>query len=140
MKISDALVGVYDYFNESYVKENSLSGAKGASFYFLYLLDKTGLLNRDELASVYQEVLGVELKSHYVGPFENLESLNQFAFNLCQKKDAEKIYILSAEEYNQIIENSVNDVSTFSQAIMAKANCLENIDHRKKGFLGKLFN
>lgn len=139
MEFGDSILAIYDYFNESYVTEKTVDSKEGASYYLLYVVDRTGLINQDELMKMYRDLHGAKRSSYYVGPFESLESLNQFAFHVCQNWNADKICLVSAAEYNEILGRDVMDISSFKENMFSKANCLKNIEHKKKGFLGKIF-
>jgi hypothetical protein len=127
------LIGVYQYFNPNPEEEI------GASYYLLYLLDQRGILEKEDAKKLYQEShTSFDLKSKYIGPFESVDNINQFAFLLCEKLDAQKISLLSAQEYNGLLEHT-QQASDFHRDLLLKGNVIDNIDKKEKGFFKKLF-
>lgn len=129
----DYLIGVYQYFNP--FPEDEV----GSAYYILYLLDQKGILEKDEARLIFQEnYKEVELKSKWLGPFESLDTLNQFSFYLCEKLDAQKISLLSVQEYNALLEQTLQS-SDFHRDLLIKGNILENIDKKEKNIFKRLF-
>jgi hypothetical protein len=130
---TDYLIGVFQYFDPFPEEE------RGPSYYLLYLLDQKGVLEKDEAVKIFQEKFKVDvLKSKWLGPFDSLDDLNQFAFFLCEKLDAQKISLLSVQEYNTLLEQTLQ-ASDFHRDLLVKGNVFENIDKKEKGFFKKLF-
>lgn len=129
----DYLIGVYQYFNPFPEEE------RGSAYYLLYLLDQRGLLEKDDAKKLFHEgEPDYDLKSKWIGPFESLDNLNQFAFLLCEKLDAQKISLLSVPEYNGLLEHTIQ-ASDFHRDLLEKGNVIENIDKKEKSFFKKLF-
>jgi hypothetical protein len=129
----DYIIGVYQYFNPFPEDES------GSAYYLLYLLDQRGLLEKSDAIKLFQEKYPNEtLKSKWLGPFDSVDNLNQFAFILCEKLNARKINLLSVQEYNSLLEQTIN-ASDFHQHIIEMGNVFENIDRKEKGFFKKLF-
>ena len=131
---TDYLIGVYQYF-EPFPEEE-----KGAAFYLLYLLDQKVLLEKDEAIKMFKEKYNYEeVAAKWIGPFNSIEVLNQFAFFLCEKLEANKISLVSVQEYNALLEQTIQ-ANDFHRDLLLKGNVLENIDKKGKGFFKKLFS
>ncbi|MGZ3787617.1 MAG: hypothetical protein ACXVLQ_03800 [Bacteriovorax sp.] len=131
------IVGVYNYVN-AFPELNSDS-----AYYLLYLLDEKGLLDKSIAHKLYDEHFKSELSSanihqNMIGPFDSTDHLNQFAFQLCEEMNAQKVSILSVQEYNTLLENS-HSASDFHRDLLLKGNVMENIERKKKGFLSRFF-
>jgi hypothetical protein len=130
----DYLIGVYHHFDPFPEEE------RGAAYYILHLLDQRGLLEKDEAIKIFQSKYKTEIfHSKWIGPFESLDTLNQFAFFLCEKLDAQKINLLSVQEYNNLLETTVL-AADFHRDLLVKGNVLENIDKKEKGFFSRFFS
>jgi hypothetical protein len=137
MKDTEYIVGVYNYFNPNSEIHNV------SAYYFLYLLDEKGLLDKTAAQKLYDERFKSELSSsdihqNMIGPFDSTEALNQFAFQFCEELNAEKVSLLSVEEYNSLLESS-QTASDFHRDLLVKGNVMENIERKKKGFLKRFF-
>lgn len=129
----DYLIGVYQYFNPFPEEE------RGSAYYLLYLLDQRGVLEKEDAKNLFKENNpDYDLKSKWIGPFESLDNINQFAFLLCEKLDAQKISLLSVPEYNGLLEQTLH-ASDFHRDLLEKGNIIENIDKKDKSFFQKLF-
>lgn len=138
MKEVEYIIGIYNNFNPFPENPDQMG------YYFLYLLDHKGILEPEDAKQIYLEKANLHeandaLKLGYVGPFESLDSLNQFAFYLCEKLNAEKISLVSVHDYNNLIETSTS-ADTFQQSLIEKGNIIQNIERKKKGFLSRIFN
>lgn len=139
MKDTEYIVGVYNYIN-AFPELNTDS-----AYYILYLLDEKGLLDKSAALKLYTDRFKSELAAddHYtskmIGPFESTDLLNQFAFQLCEELNAEKVSLLSVQEYNSLLE-STQEASDFHRDLLLKGNVMENIERKKKGgFLSRFF-
>lgn len=138
MKEFEYVLGIYHYF-----KPFALN-PEPASFYFLYFFDQHGFLDLKEAQDLYLNHFkeqGAEkaLEHSYIGPFESIEKLNQYAFRLCEELDAKKINLISASEYNSFLESSTQAAQLASD-ILEKGNALENLDKKKPGLFKRLFH
>lgn len=140
MKDTEYIVGVYNYINA--IPELNSDSA----YYILYLLDEKGLLDRSAALQLYEEHFKSDILSadegifgqKMIGPFESTDKLSQFAFQLCEKLNAEKVSLLSVQEYNSLLE-STQTASDFHRDLILKGNVMENIERKKKGFLSRFF-
>ena len=142
MKDVEYIVAVYNSINA-----NPVLGTPQV-FYMLYLLDEKGMLELETAMKIYQESYRpeismdeglVDFNKSKIGPFESLEKINQFAFQLCEVLNASKVSLLSVTEYNNLLENAQN-ATDFHRDLLEKGNVMENIDRKKKGFLSRIFN
>lgn len=138
MKEVEYIVGIYNNFNPFPEIPEDLG------YYFLYLLDQKGLLDFEDAKSAYIEKFKTDsdhpaFKKGLIGPFESIESVNQYSFLLCEKLNAAKVSLLSVAEYNLLLESSPNSLE-LHRDLLEKGNVIENIERKeKKGFLSKLF-
>lgn len=137
MKDTEYIIGVYDYINSNLENHND------SAYYFLYLLDEKGLLDKSFAHKLYNErfKLGlgdVEVRQNGIGPFSSTDNLNQFAFQLCEELNAEKVSVLSVQEYNNLLEGT-QTASDFHRNLIEKGNVMENIERKKKGFFSRFF-
>ena len=137
MKDTEYIVGVYNYINIA------PEGPGGSAYYLLYILDEKGLLDKSAAHKLYDERFKSELASfesqpNLIGPFASTELLNQFAFQLCEELNAEKVSLLSVQEYNSLLESS-QTATDFYRDLLLKGNVMENIERKKKGFLSRFF-
>ncbi len=139
MKEVEYIVGIYNQFNP--FPENP----EDLGYYFLYLLDQKGVLDLEEAKQLYKEKYQLSedsqaLKKAIVGPFESLDAINQYAFSLCEKLNAEKISLLSVVDYNTLLEAAPSSLE-LHQDLVSKGNVITNIERKKKGgFLSKIFS
>lgn len=134
MTESESIVMIYDYKEGAEVKPSA--------YYLLYAFDETGLLEVDNMIDVYEEFTQKEPEADLMplGPFESLNTLNQFAFKVCERNDGALVSLLSVKDYNQIMEEASSG-STLFQEFIEKGNKIENLDHKgKRGILGKIFH
>jgi hypothetical protein len=137
MKDIEYIVGVYNYLNAFPELQSD------SAYYLLYLLDEKGLLDLSLAQKLYDERFKSELSSasihnKMIGPFESTDHLNQFAFQLCEELNAQKVSLLSVQEYNTLLE-STQSASDFHRDLLLKGNVMENIERKKKGFLSRFF-
>jgi hypothetical protein len=112
-----------------------------ANYYLSYVFDEDGPINNDDLKDVYEQYsVFSEESNDYVGPFNDLTKLNQFAFHLCERQDAHNITLISLDIYNSLIE-SCGTTKDFLDKLSEEGNTLENIDKRDKfSAIKNLFN
>jgi hypothetical protein len=137
MKDTEYIVGVYNFINTNPEVHSD------SAYYLLYVLDEKGLLDKSAAHKLYDERFKSELTSadvrqNMIGPFASTETLNQFAFQLCEELNAEKVSLLSVQEYNSLLE-STQTASDFYRNLIEKGNVMENIERKKKGFLSRFF-
>ena len=137
MKDTEYIIGLYNYLNAYPEIQNE------SAFYLLYLLDEKGLIDRAIASKVYEIGFKSELSSsnihpNMIGPFDSLATLNQFAFKLCEELNAEKVSLLSVQDYNGLLENT-QMASDFHRDLLDKGNIMQNIERKKKGFLSRFF-
>ncbi len=137
MKDTEYIIGVFNFINANPEIQSD------SAYYFLYLLDEKGLLDKSSARKLYNERFKSELSNsdlqpNMIGPFDSVSSLNQFAFQLCEELNAEKVSLLSVQEYNGLLESS-QVASDFHRDLLLKGNIMENIERKKKGFFSRFF-
>ena len=137
MKDTEYIIGLYNYLN-AYPEIQDES-----AFYLLYLLDEKGLIDKSMSGKIYENEFKSDLTSanihpNMIGPFDSLATLNQFAFKLCEELNAEKVSLLSVQDYNGLLENT-QMASDFHRDLLEKGNIMQNIERKKKGFLSRFF-
>ena len=138
MKEIEYIVGVYNFFNP-YPEDVDES-----YYYMLYLLDEKGLLEKEGAMKLFlerfaSEEVGTKAPLNAIGPFVSQERLNQFAFAFCEELNAAQVSLLSVQEYNTLLENSLQAID-FHRDLLEKGNVMENIERKKKGFLSRFFS
>lgn len=137
MKDTEYIIGVFNFLNANPEIQSD------SAYYFLYLLDEKGLLEKSAARKLYNERFKSELSNsdlqpNMIGPFDSVSSLNQFSFQLCEELNAEKVSLLSVQEYNSLLESS-QVASDFHRDLLLKGNIMENIERKKKGFFSRFF-
>ncbi len=137
MKDIEYIVGVYNYLNANPELHSD------SAYYILYLLDEKGLLDKTSANKLYEErfkseLEGASIHQNMIGPFASTDLLNQFAFQLCEELNAQKVSLLSVQEYNTLLE-STQTASDFHRDLIEKGNVMENIERKKKGFFSRFF-
>jgi hypothetical protein len=137
MKDTEYIVGVYNFLNAFPDLHND------SAYYLLYLLDEKGLLDKAAAQKFYDEKFKSEsgsanIHQNMIGPFDSTDHLNQYAFQLCEELNAQKVSLLSAQEYNLLLE-STQTASDFHRDLLLKGNVMENIERKKQGFLRRFF-
>lgn len=138
MKEIEYIVGVYNFTNP----HPELGGE--SAYYLLYLLDEKGLLEKETASKLFKDRFDeagttAEAIAGAIGPFLSLDKVNQYAFSLCEELNAAKVSLMSVEEYNSLFENT-QLASDFHRDLLEKGNVMENIERKKKGFLGRFFS
>jgi hypothetical protein len=126
MKEAEYIIGIYNQLIVDLENPDSLG------YYFVYLLDQSGVIEIDENTVIHNG-------KKVIGPFQGLDELNQFAFSLCEKFNAEKIMLFSVAEYNSLLEKN-QEAQNFHRDLLDKGNVLLNIDRKKKGIISRLFS
>lgn len=135
MKEIDYIVGIFNCFS------NDLDNPHNEKYFLLYLLDEKGMLDYEGSKELYKRQFSRDglIDNKYIGPFDNLEALNQYAFALLEELNAAQVSLLSVQEYNLLIE-STQQASDFHRDLLEKGNIIENIERKKKGFLSRFFD
>lgn len=139
MKEIEYIVGIYNYYNPRPEEGTD------PYYYMMYLLDEKGLLDTEGAIKLFEDrffnesVRDIKAPPHVIGPFLSLESINQYAFALCEELNAARVSLMSVEEYNTLLENS-QLASDFHRDLLEKGNVMENIERKKKGFLSRFFS
>ena len=137
MKDTEYIIGLFNYINVYPEIQNE------SAYYLLYLLDEKGLIDKAIANKIYDihfkgELTSSNIHPNFVGPFDSLATLNQFAFKLCEELNAEKVSLFSVQDYNGLLENT-HLASDFHRDLLEKGNIMQNIERKKKGFLRRFF-
>lgn len=133
----ETIVGIYHFFQPR-PQDGSLP-----QYYLLHILDHRGFIDRELIARLLKEKFDkvVDLSNDLVGPFESLDELSIFAYDLASAIDSPKVSLLSVTDYNLLLENAT-DLNNFIYDLKNKGNILENIEKnqsKKAGFFSKIF-
>lgn len=106
----------------------------------LYKINKEIVGNTFEIVSVYDSHTFIDLDQNEK-KFSGLEQLEQFAKDLIDELKSRNTYILSVEEFNTGIANSVKTKKDFSE-IFEKYGTMIKSDTRRggKGIFDKIFS
>lgn len=133
----ETIVGIYHFFQPR-AHEGAIP-----QYYLLHILDHRGILDRDLVVRVYKEKFQreVDRDQEIVGPFESLDELNMYAYQLASEINAPKVSLLSVSDYNLLLENAM-DLNNLIYDLKNKGNILENMEKdqgKKSGFFSKIF-
>jgi len=135
MNKNEGIIGVYNY--------QRLSVNSEPAYYLLFLFNENGCLDLEVLSSLYTDTFSNSMdneETNFIGPFDGLDSLNKFAFKICDETSSSKITLHSVEEYNALMEN-VSTVSDLEESLFSGGNVIENLDiDSKKGLFSKIFS
>jgi len=83
--------------------------AGGEHYRILEVFTKSGGIDRQLLASIYRELMGKDgvISDWELGPFENLEEIERFAFRVSEQMQAVGAHVLSVFDYNLGLEHLV---------------------------------
>jgi len=139
----DTVFMIYSYLSREELGLERIDN-EASAYYLLYVFEENSLLPRNELVKIYNDTAPLkmpsELPESYIGPFENLKDLNQYAFALCDTQNANQVALVSLQNFNETIKTA-NTPSDFKQILLEHSNLLANPDKdKKKSLFGKLFN
>jgi len=139
------LLCVYNYLkiNMIYPDHESAGFSPNAHYYYmLYLIDSSGPVEREIISSYYYDQYKIALNCgrRYIGPFKDLEELQGFAIKIREKINALKVFVLSAQNLSQYLDDSV-DLSDLVNKIVATGDSFGNEEaaDQKNSFLRKIF-
>ena len=104
--------------------------------------NESGLIDETTLEEEYLNVMNHEpsvLDEGTIGPFSNLETIQKFSFNLCQKLGNKGTSLVSLDDYNDLLNASFK-VEDFKNRLEEKGNFISNPEAGKSGILNKIFN
>jgi hypothetical protein len=117
--------------------QNSSENFQPARYRVVFFFSGTGFLDHklmQELAKSVPDANHAELT------FLNLDDLKAFASRVSQELRASQVRLLSVQDYN-IGMDGAKDVESFRQIFQKFGELLvEEVETKKKGFLGKLFS
>ena len=106
------------------------------------VFNENGLIDESILDEEYLEVVnhapGI-LEEGVVGPFTDLENIQKFSFNLCQKLGNHGASLVSLEDYNELLAASYK-VEDLKQKLEEKGSFIKNPEAGKSGLFNKIFN
>lgn len=104
--------------------------------------NETGLIDETVLEEEYLAVMNHEpslLDEGTIGPFSNLETIQKFSFNLCQKLGNKGASLVSLDDYNELLNASFK-VEDFKTHLEEKGNFIGNPEAGKSGLFNKIFS
>lgn len=117
---------------------------RGEQGYALYhVFDEEGGLDFESLLQFVEGHPGLVMNPRYfpylVG-FESLDQVKTLAFELCREREADRVVLLTPQDYNEVIEEHSHP-EPFFQALASRGESMENLEERssKGGLLGKIF-
>ena len=126
------LLALYHYFN---------LGNREAAYYIAAILSSGERLERDFLEQYYGDLFHTPCNPDFVGPFEAPENMNEYLFGLGEHLETSRVAILSAEEYNAIVE-AVTNKEELQKRLFSSSTILNNphAPVKRRGLLGKIFH
>lgn len=118
------------------------SGGRNDGQQVMASFNETGLIDETVLEEEYLAVMNHEpslLDEGTIGPFSNLETIQKFSFNLCQKLGNKGASLVSLEDYNELLSASFK-VEDFKNRLEEKGNFINNPEAGKSGIFNKIFN
>ncbi len=106
------------------------------------IFNEKGLVDEGQLEEGYVELIGhaPELVGEgTIGPFDDLEQIQKYCFNLCQGFGNSGVSLVSLEKYNEILIESFK-VEDLRSRLEREGNFIKNPDAQKGGFFNKIFN
>lgn len=118
------------------------SGGRNDGQQVMASFNETGLIDETVLEEEYVSVMNHEpsvLDEGSIGPFSNLETIQKFSFNLCQKLGNKGISLVSLDDYNELLNASFK-TEDFKARLEEKGNFISNPEAGKSGLFNKIFN
>ncbi len=139
---SDSIFVIYSFFNLKIpMSGNIKKGLSLSNYYILNVFDKNREIDWDILTETFKDLFldDCEIKGEGpLGPFDNLTSLNRFSFEVLKKLKAKTVHLLSAEEFNSIIERS-SSACDFKKIIEGNSKKIENISQKRNSSIFQRF-
>ena len=101
------------------------------AYYILDFYLKNLKLDKEFLHKLYDNMSQKPPYGEYIGPFESIEILHHYCFNLCAHFNIPKVHLLQKDEYCSLIENITN-INEFKDQVHHFGNCLANPYYKKK--------
>lgn len=123
-----------------YLMQNELGPLGEPAYYIIEFFDGDGPIEEDHFREVYEDLYpNRENKTAYCGPFESLDELNKFAFQLCQDARMARACILSTDDFNKSVEEA-DTVEYLLEKLQAAGEVMVNPEvEESSGLLGRLF-
>jgi hypothetical protein len=139
----DTVFIIYSYLSREELGLERIDN-EASAYYLLHIFEENSLLPRNDLVKIYNDTAPLKMPSElpegYIGPFENLKDINQYAFALCDIQGANQVALVSLQDFNETIK-AVNTPSDFKQILLEHSNIVANPDKdKKKSLFGKLFS
>lgn len=118
------------------------SGGRNDGQQVMASFNETGLIDETVLEEEYLSVMNHEpsvLDEGSIGPFSNLETIQKFSFNLCQKLGNKGTSLVSLDDYNELLNASFK-IEDFKARLEEKGNFIGNPEAGKSGLFNKIFN
>ena len=118
------------------------SGGRSDGQQVMASFNESGLIDETTLEEEYLAVMNHEpslLDEGTIGPFSNLETIQKFSFNLCQKLGNKGASLVSLDDYNELLNASFK-VEDFKSRLEEKGNLIHNPEAGKSGIFNKIFN
>lgn len=114
----------------------------GGGQQIMVAFNDAGLINEITLEDEYSEMFKVapaKINEGSIGAFRDLEVLQKYSFNLCQKLGNAGVSLVSLESYNEALGQSYK-VDELRTRLEECGNFIKNPDAEKNGFFNKIFS
>ncbi len=104
--------------------------------------NEMGLIEETTLEEEFLELVGHEpdvVDEGTIGPFNGLEQIQKFSFNLCQKLGNKGASLVPMDDYNELLVASFK-IEDFKQKLEEKGSFIDNPEAGKTGLFNKIFN
>lgn len=134
---NESLWIVYKYLDNS----TSSLDSNGAKYFVYKCFNETGVIEKETLDQHYFDFVGGELleDTNLTGPFPSLEDITKFGFQICQEMDLPSVGLMSIDDFNQALSTTDTSVGLIAN-LPSVSNMIENPEHGKGGFFGKIFS
>jgi len=127
-----SIIGIYEFFNT----------AQKDGLYLLYVFDDHGHMDYQLLNQLYEQVFGPNdaKKDHFIGPFRDESTLQQFAYRVCEEIKSPHMNLVSVGQYNEVLSNS-HTMEVLAREIKNCGTSITNSEfsESKKTLFDKLF-
>lgn len=120
-----------------FLKEGSSHGLEVMS-----ISNGNGLVDENQLEQLFIDLIGhapEALSDGKIGPFDDLESVQKYCFNVCTAFGNSGVSLVPLEKFNQLLIESYKSEELRGK-LEVEGNFIKNPDAHKTGFFNKIFN
>jgi hypothetical protein len=118
------------------------SGGASEGIEIYNVFDRGGLIDESTLSDLFEDICKGQITSlspGNIGYFADGHQLQRFCFMLCQKLSHKGVSLMTAQQYNSVLEKS-HTAEELGEKLAEAGDFIENVDAEKKGFFDELFS